>query len=174
MPIKTVVFKDKQYPEFQSKGFAAQFAFPFAAHLCKGVGIDVGYSDVRWMLPNAYLGVEPSIDPTFHDMNLPDNPLDPHGQWDFIFSSHCLEHVDDWTSTLLYWKSRLKPGGVLFLYLPHYSQEYWRTWHNRKHRHNLSPEMLSDFFKATGWSKGFVTGADLNHSFYAVAENDSE
>jgi SAM-dependent methyltransferase len=170
MPIKTIVFKDKQYPEFQAQGFAAQFAFPFAHKICEGNGVDIGCNRFEWKFPNA-IPVDPAINPEFHAMNIPDNHLDPHGQWDYIFSSHCLEHLDDWTSALLYWKTRLKPGGVLFLYLPHYSQEYWRTWNNRKHKHNLMPEQIHDFFKSTGWVKCFVSGADLNNSFYAIAEN---
>ena len=38
--------------------------------------------------------------------NLPDT------EPDYIFSSHCLEHVDDWVETLLYWTKRLRSGGL--------------------------------------------------------------
>jgi predicted SAM-dependent methyltransferase len=45
---------------------------------------------------------------------------------DYIYSSHCLEHVDNWIETLEYWIKNLKDGGILFLYLPDFSQKYWR------------------------------------------------
>lgn len=164
MSIETIHFYKYEYPAFQSHGFAAQFAFPFAKQVLKGTGYDIGYSKPEWMLPGA-MGIEPTINPEFHAMNLPGLHVD------YIFSSHCLEHIHDWTGVLDYWHTRLRPGGVLFLYLPHYEQRYWRTWNNRKHVNNLSPELLKDYLTDRGWNKIFVTeGYDLNHSFYAVAE----
>lgn len=164
MGIETIDFKGAQYPLFQSKGFAAQFAFPFANHLCKGTGYDVGYYKEEWKLPGA-MGIEPSINPEFHATNLP--PL----VVDYIFSSHCLEHTPDWVAALDHWTTKLRSGGVLFLYLPSYSQEYWRSWNNRKHVHNLSPELIRDYLIDRGcWIKIKTTGDDLNNSFYVIAE----
>lgn len=174
MPIETIPFRGKQYPKFQSEGFAAKFAFPFANELCKGQGLDVGCNREEWALKShcdrTVTIIDPEINKDFHATNLPVNEFSDCGKWDFIFSSHCLEHVPNWTETLLYWRDKLKTGGVLFLYLPHYSQEYWRTWSNKKHIHNLQPEVMKDFFEFTQWSKSFVTGPDLNNSFYAIAE----
>jgi len=48
-----------------------------------------------------------------------------------MYSSHCLEHVDNWTNILEYWISKLKTNGILFLYLPDFSQKYWRPWNNK-------------------------------------------
>lgn len=164
MPIETIEFNGDDYPVFQSLGFSSQFAFPFAEKLCKGTGYDIGYSKQEWMLPGA-IGIEPAITPEFHATNLPKMSVD------FIFSSHCLEHTPDWVAALDHWSTRLHPGGVLFLYLPHYSQKYWRSWSNRKHIHNLSPEVIRDYLMARGsWTKIKVTGEDLNNSFYAIAE----
>ena len=162
------------YPAFQAQGFAAQFAFPFAKHLCNGVGLDIGYSKPEWKLPGAK-GVEPSIDPTYHAMNLPRNEFDTFGKWDYIFSSHCLEHVkESWAQTLLYWREKLADNGTLFLYLPGPGQQYWKNWSNKKHVHNLKPEDLREFFEQTGWTNIFVSGEDLNNSFYAVAQKFAE
>lgn len=168
MPIETIGFKGKEYPLFQSQGNASQFAIPFAKHLCKGHGLDIGFNRQEWKFPGAF-GIEPSINPDYHAMNLPNCEFDENG-WDYLYSSHCLEHIPNWVAVLDYWKTKLKDRGVLFLYLPHYSQEYWRPWHNKKHVNILTPEYLSDYFEASGWSKSFVSGVDLNHSFYAVAE----
>ena len=70
---------------------------------------------------------------------------------------------------LLYWTEKIKTGGVLFLYLPHYSQTYWRPWNNRKHVNALNPQLLNDYYRARDYKQPWCTGADLNNSFYAVA-----
>jgi SAM-dependent methyltransferase len=38
---------------------------------------------------------------------------------DAVFSSHCLEHIEDACAALMAWWSLIKPGGHLVLYLPH-------------------------------------------------------
>lgn len=162
--IETIEFKDKIYPALQSKGFAAKFAFPFAFELLEGIGFDIGYSREVWKYPDA-IGIEPTINPQFDAMNLPAMTVD------YIFSSHCLEHIPDWVGVLDYWQTKIREGGILFLYLPSPEQEYWKPWNNRKHVNNLSPKLLKEYLTDRGWKKIFVTeGYDLNHSFYAVAE----
>ena len=56
------------------------------------------------------------------------------------------------------------------LYLPHYSQTYWRPWSNRKHVNILAPQYLKDYLVAGGWDNIMVTGPDLNNSFAVVAD----
>lgn len=164
MSIDTIIHNNHIYPSFQSQGFAAQFAWPFAKLLCKGQGLDIGCNRLEWALPGARM-----IDLTQNDgydaYNLPDQIFD------YVFSSHCLEHLTDWVKALDHWSTRLRAGGVMFLYLPHFNQTYWRPWYNRKHLSVLQPEYLMDYYKSRGYEKIFVTpGHDLNHSFYAVAE----
>jgi hypothetical protein len=71
---------------------------------------------------------------------------------------------------LEYWKSKLKSGGVLFLYLPHYDQEYWRPWHNTKHKSIFLPMFLRDYMSDNGYKNIFVSEKDLNSAFIAVGE----
>jgi SAM-dependent methyltransferase len=165
MPIETIQYKGSSYPAFQSSGNASRFIIPFALEVCKGVGLDIGYSRREWKLPGA-IGVEPSIDFTYDAMNLPE------GQFDYIMSSHMLEHYKGNFANLLdYWTTKLKEGGVLFLYLPDYSQYYWRVWNNRKHIHSLTPIILKDYLEQSGQYKNiFVSGIDLNNSFAVMAE----
>lgn len=40
--IETIEFQKKWYPKFQTEGNASQFAIPFALHVCKGLGYDIG------------------------------------------------------------------------------------------------------------------------------------
>ena len=158
-----IKYKNKNYPKFQTEGFSAQYCFPFATKFCQGNGLDIGCSKKEWALPNAM-----PIDITFEDdydaLNLPD------GSYDYIFSSHCLEHILDWPSVLDYWISKLKEGGTLFLYLPDYSQEYWRPWNCRKHCHTFTSQIIVDFLKDRKMNNIFFSGVDLNNSFTVVCE----
>jgi len=69
-----------------------------------------------------------------------------------------------------YWYSRLVDGGVLFLYLPDYSQKYWRPWNNRKHKHAFMPEIIKDYMTDKGYNNIFVSGIDLNNAFMITGE----
>jgi len=160
--IETIQHNGNSYPKFQAEGFAAKFAIPFAQQVCKGVGYDVGCNRLQWCLPGA-IPVDPSMGNDHDAMNLP--PL----KVDFIFSSHMLEHVANWVDVLDYWKTRLHPGGVLFLYLPDWSQTYWRVWNNRKHIHTFTPDIIKAYLTERGWNNIFVSGVDLNNSFMAMA-----
>lgn len=170
--IETIEFQGDIYPKFQSEGFAAQFAMPFFKHFCKGdLGVDVGCNREEWKFPGSIM-VDPAIDSRYDALNFPNvlNPLTNTNHYDWIASSHCLEHLNDWTGVLNYWWSKIRYEGVIFLYLPDYSQKYWRPWNNRKHVNVLTPEILRDYFESKGASKIFVSGVDLNNSFYVVAE----
>jgi SAM-dependent methyltransferase len=162
--MKTINFKGIEYPHFQAEGFAAQFAFPFAQKVCTGNGVDVGCMKKEWSYPGS-IPVDISFSDELHALNLPDN-------LDYIFSSHCLEHLENWVEAIEYWHSRLKVGGHLFLYLPDMnSQVYWRPWHNRKHIHYLFPELMRLYAEgSTLWESSFVSGTDLNSSFYVILE----
>jgi len=161
--MQVIEYKGDQYPYFQSIGNASQFAIPFAQHFCIGKGYDIGCMKVDWSYPGSI-----PIDLSFND------PWDanhlPEGQVDYIFSSHCLEHVPDWAGTLLYWTEKIRSGGTLFLYLPHYDQKYWRPWNNRKHLHTFVPGMIVDFMQDNGYTNIFSSQRDLNHSFIVVGE----
>lgn len=179
MPIETIQFRETNYPILQSQGFAAQYAFPFAEKVCKGVGIDIGYSNPDWKFPTALYGVDHGkfsvggIEKEMVNVDALNFHFEPSDRYvlDFVFSSHCLEHIPNWVEAIDYWGTHLKPGGVMFLYLPHCDfQEYWQPMFNRKHCNWLRPDMLQSYFNAGGWRNIFVTGHDLNYSFYAIAE----
>ena len=160
--IESILFESKHYPKFQAEGFAARFAFPFAEQVCKGRGYDIGCNREEWKFPGA-IPIDPLMSGIFNAMNL------PVGLVDYIFSSHCLEHLDKWVDVLDYWFNHLEPGGVLFLYLPHPDQEYWHPWNNRKHVNLFTPEIIELYLKSK-FCKVFVSERDLNHSFMAMAQ----
>ena len=158
-----ITFSNTKYPKFQSEGNASQFSIPYAKHFCKGVGYDIGFCKEEWKLPSA-IGIDISLPDGYHANNLPDTSID------FIYSSHCLEHVDNWSDTLEYWISKINKNGILFLYLPDFSQKYWRPWHNRKHKHCFTPEIIEQFLIDRKMTNIFKSGIDLNNSFMIVCE----
>jgi predicted SAM-dependent methyltransferase len=160
--IDLIEFNGKKYPKFQSEGNASQFVIPFAKHICKGNGVDVGCNRIEWSFPGSF-PVDPVIN-EYNALNFPQENLD------YIFSSHCLEHLNDWVSVMDYWYDKLKQGGTIFLYLPDYSQEYWRPWNNRKHLNIFTPEIIYDYMENKGYKNIFKSGVDLNNSFIIIGE----
>lgn len=160
----TIEFNGVHYPKLQSEGFAMQYAIPFFKKIIgEGkTGYDIGCAKREWAFPGA-LCVDRAIDPEHDAMELPRMKVD------YIVSSHCLEHLPDWVGALNHWRTRLHEGGVLALYLPHPQQGYWLPWNNRKHVSILHPEDVKQYLIDTGWKDIFVTGYDLNCSYYAIA-----
>tara|TARA_R110000824_G_scaffold205858_1_gene390793 strand:+ start:1545 stop:2039 length:495 start_codon:yes stop_codon:yes gene_type:complete len=159
--IETIKFNDKEYPLFQALGNASQFALPYAKLLCKGRGYDIGYGKEAWKLEGA-IGIDVNDGSPFDAYRLPEEKVD------YIYSSHCLEHLPDWVKALSYWVSKLRKGGDLVLYLPHKDQEYWLPWNNRKHIHILTAESVIMCLKSLGMTDLFSSERDLNHSFLIV------
>lgn len=165
--IETINYKNRDYPLLQTQGFASQYAIPFASKFCKGIGYDIGCMKKEWAFPGSIpIDIDFKEDP-WHATNL---PYDIYGSVDYIFSSHCLEHLDSWIGVMDFWYENIKSGGVLFLYLPHYEQEYWRPWNNRKHKNIFSAEIIRDYMLDKGYHKIFCSGVDLNCSFMVVGE----
>ena len=163
MSINTIEHGGHKYLDFQSQGNAAQFIIPFALKVCIGNGYDIGYCKEEWKLPGA-IGIDSSNGSEYSADYLPST------QVDYIFSSHCLEHVNNWICTLDYWLTKIKKGGVLFLYLPDYSQTYWRPWNNKKHQSIMNPQYIKDFLESKNCKNIFVSGVDLNNSFTILCE----
>lgn len=161
--IETINYKGDVFPKFQSEGRASQFAIPFAKHVCNGDGYDIGCMKEEWSFPGS-TPIDLSFDNGYHATNLPKKNVD------YIFSSHCLEHIDNWVDTMDYWYDTLKSGGTLFLYLPDYSQTYWRPWNNKKHKNIFSPDIIKDYLIDKEYKNIFVSGVDLNNAFMVMAE----
>jgi len=166
MPLNFIQHNGNKYPDWQGRGNAARWIMPLAQYIIdteRMVGYDIGYSKEAWMLPGA-IGIEPSIDPKYDAMKL------PAGEVDYIFSSHCLEHVQrNWYDVLDYWLSKIRVGGTLFLYLPHSSQTYWHPSSNRKHIHSFDGSEIETYLNDLG-HKVYVSGCDWDHSFVVVCE----
>jgi SAM-dependent methyltransferase len=127
------------YPERLSQGNAMQFIRDLALQHCKGVGLDIG-ADI-WPLDGSI--------PIRNDKNQNANKLDLFNDesLDYVFSSHCLEHVIEWEDALKLWIKKLKVNGILFLYLPHESMRLWRVGSPWVNNHKWVPcwEVIIDF-----------------------------
>jgi SAM-dependent methyltransferase len=155
-------YDGQRYPEYLKNGNACQFIAATAAHYCKGEGIDIGAGG--WPLP----GAKPIDMALGHNgMSLPP----PYRKWDYVFSSHCLEHLSDPVKALRHWKDQLKPRGVLFLYLPHPDMRYWRPQFCAKHLHMWRPTDMAALLTDIGFVDVLHGERDLAWSFAAVGWN---
>lgn len=145
------------FPEYVKTGNACRFVIPAAMEFCQGYGVDVGAG--RWPLPGA---IPVELKDGGDAMDLPEGPFD------FVFSSHCLEHLLDPVAAIEHWKEKLKPGGVLFLSLPHPDMTYWRPQHCRKHRHLFHPEDTAQMVRDLGFERVIHSERDLSWSFQVV------
>lgn len=138
-------YKGEFYPGYLNKGNAAWFVLAKAKKYCQGRGIDVG-SD-KWPFP----GATPIKNEEHQNAYKLDGFQD--GSLDYVFSSHCLEHLEKWQNALLLWIEKLKTGGTLFLYLPHKSMRFWNpggAWVRDTHKWIPDCETVTGFLKDNG------------------------
>ncbi len=153
-------YRDKLYPEYLRNGNACQFVTPIAQQFCKGHGLDIGAG--KWPFSGA---IPIELKDGGDAMDLPEE------KFDYVFSSHCLEHLNDPIAALEHWKTRLVDGGVLFLYLPSPDMEYWRPENCRKHRHSWTPERMAEIVTALGFKNVIHSQRDLAWGFSVVGFN---
>ena len=78
--------------------------------------------------------------------------------FDWLHSSHCLEHVADPCAALERWCNVVRPGGHLIVLVPDedlYEQGVWPSPYNRGHRHTFTT------CKRQSWSPVSVNICDL-------------
>lgn len=98
-----------------------------------------------------------------------------------VFSSHLLEHIDDWTAALTEWWRLVKVGGYLVLYLPHRDlyPRIGRPGSNPDHKHDFAPDDILDFMRigptTRDWAllENQVRGDTNEYSFLQVYRKES-
>ncbi len=160
------VYEGEFYPDYLTVGGNSFAIRRPALKYCKGQGLDIGAG--YWPLP----GSTP-ID-TDQGLGL-NNKLEdiPSNSQDYVFSSHCLEHILDWEITLANWISKIRPGGVLFLYLPHPSCKLWHMsnpFMKNIHKWVPDPETISKAITERGLTLiDRDDGPDHFYSFFICA-----
>ena len=152
------------YPEYLFRKKASSYIKDKALRYCRGRGIDVGAG--AWPLEGA-IPIENVPEENAYKLDrFRDNSLD------FVFSSHCLEHLDKWQGALSLWIRKIKPGGILFLYLPHESMKLWRPGEIFGMAHVWSPkwEILVPFLEKAGLKiLEYEKNRDRYWSFHIIA-----
>lgn len=134
------------YPDYLTVGGASFAIQRTALKWCAGRGVDIGAG--FWPLPGSTpIDIErgPGAGRTI------DTVLD--GSQDFVFSSHCLEHIADWKPALRSWVGKIRRGGILFLYLPHPTCKLWLPSNpamQGHHRWSPTPAAIKSAFAEMG------------------------
>src|SRR3990167_4696736 len=85
---------------------------------------------------------------------------------DAVFSSHLIEHIEDYKAALKEWWRVVKQGGHLILYYPHKDlypncdkkdKIEWEEWLCENHEEYLTPEAAVEAFASTRRAKGIKT-----------------
>lgn len=100
-----------------------------------------------------------------------------HDAFDFVYSSHCLEHMHDPKKAILEWWKLVKVGGVLFITIPDedlYEQGVWPSRFNGDHKATFtisktkswSPVSNNVFDLAKSLPHGELLSLTLQDHFY--------
>jgi predicted SAM-dependent methyltransferase len=158
--MNTIDFQYQTVPKFITQGFHSQYIFPVVQKICSGAGVDIGCKKKEWAFPGAQ-PIDIDLNDEWDAYNLPCTG------YDYIFSSHCLEHLDDEFQAVQYWYDSLREGGVLFLYLPHPDCLYWQPnkMPNKLHKNMPSPLIVREMMDKVGFKNIFSSERDLAYSF---------
>lgn len=146
----------------------------------RGLGLDLGCGPSK-TFPH-FIGVDNRKDTQLFgiqmnpDLTVPTcerMPFFASEQWDFIFSSHLLEHIVDYKAALAEWWRLVKVGGHLCLYLPHkkYYPNIGQPGANADHKHDFMPSDIINAMKAGGdWDllRNEDRNAEAEYSFFQV------
>ncbi len=149
-----------------SKAVARRLHTPgFATHYFVGDGIDVGSGDdslskFALLFPH----IRSMTDFDTQDGDAQHLALHADDRFDFLHSSHCLEHVLDPRIALRNWARVVRSGGHLIVLIPDedlYEQGVWPSTFNTDHKHTFT------ICKAQSWSPASINLTDL---FGAIAD----
>lgn len=131
----------------------------YASRYLVGDGVDIGGKPDPLSLYKEFFPLMTSVrvwDLEDGDAQVMDGVAD--GTFDFVFSSHCLEHLRDPLAGLATWLRVLKPGGHLVITVPEedlYEQGVWPSARNRDHKHAFT------MWKARSWCAASINVLDL-------------
>jgi SAM-dependent methyltransferase len=118
-----------------------QFWGPLENQVIQGKGIDIGCG------PDPVTPDARRFDQEHGDANVISQVVKE--QFDFVYSSHCLEHMHNPRTTILDWWKLVKPGGYLFIAVPDedlYEQGVFPSRMNTDHKATFT------ISKARSWS----------------------
>lgn len=119
-----------------SKSFSKRLSLGHFDKYLKGHGIDIGAGSDPLVINN---GSVRSWDLVDGDGTFLDGVAD--SSFDFVYSSHCLEHLQHPFLALENWSRVLKSGGYLYIVVPDYTlyeKEKWPSKFNKDHKYSFS------------------------------------
>ena len=92
-------------------------------------------------------------------------PFSTDKKYDYIHTSHWLEHMNDLESTLNILKSMLVLGGAIFVEVPNCTKDYWqeKMRDDHGHIHYFTESSLVSFFISAGFELVKSTTVGLSH-----------
>lgn len=139
---------------------------PLIRYYCTGKGIEIGAGKHPYCDPATTLFLDKYTD-NKDGTPKPDIISDaseipcPDETYDYVFSSHVLEHMQNTIRTIKEWERVLKKGGILFLVLPHGDRTFDRHREKTTLQHHIDDyDNLTDEYDFShneeikrGWSK---------------------
>ncbi|MFH2000704.1 MAG: cobalamin-dependent protein [Planctomycetota bacterium] len=158
-PLKRLRRSLLRFLGIRQPGQAIQFReMPLAKRYCCGQGLEIGASVQNpFGLPSKNVDL-PCVAEVFakHQETLAHDhvPVDieapaddipvPDGSHDYVIHSHVLEHLPDPIKGLREWDRVVRPGGVIFMIVPHMERTIDRYWPRTPLKH-----VIEDFRKGT-------------------------
>jgi SAM-dependent methyltransferase len=155
---------------------------PLISNYCTGQGLEIGPGKIPYCNPATTLFLDKYTD-NKDGTPEPDIISDasviprPDATFDYVFSSHALEHMQNTIATLKEWSRILKKGGILFLVLPYGDRTFDRHREKTTLQHHMNDyENLTDEYDNShneeikiGWSKNedFDGGKDYEKEWGA-------
>jgi SAM-dependent methyltransferase len=143
-----------------SKSIMRRLSQPnFIARYFRGIGLDIGgYPDPLSLYKDMFPLMESARvwDLQDGDAQIMEGVADC--TYDFVHSSHCLEHLVDPVAGLKTWLRIIKPGGYLIITVPDedlYEQGVFPSTFNRDHKWTFT------VWKAASWSDRSINVVDL-------------
>jgi SAM-dependent methyltransferase len=134
-----------------SKAIERRLLDPLFMRAVRGMGIDIGAGKDSLNVGGEF-GEDcmvTSFDVENGEAQLIDQYF-PKEHFDFLYSSHCIEHLNDVKIAFISWLSILKPGGYGIIVVPDedlYEQGYWPSkWAGVGHKHTFT------IYKNVSWS----------------------
>ena len=164
-------------PQGDEAGKVKYLSVPYT----RGIGADVGCGPKKAF--QHFIGVDNCTDTALFGIPIkPDIEADvakalpfDDEELDFVFSSHTLEHIDDYEAALTEWWRVIRPGGHLCLYLPHrdHYPQIGEPGANPDHKHDFTPDHIVAAMKRiapTGWNmvEDETRAEGFEYSFWQV------
>ncbi len=168
-----------------SNGFESnKIRFEVLPYLAKG-GLDIGCGPNK-VWPHL-IGIDSGKDTQLFGVRMKPDMVVPDAtrlgifaseSMEAVYSSHTLEHLEDWQAALREWWRLVKPGGHLVLYLPHRDlyPQIGQPGANPDHKHDFDDDQIVDFMRLAfpDWTlcERQVRGEADEYSFLIVARRE--